>query len=820
MKVLTVYCFFLLTALLCQCSSNSDSFPDPDVQPYRFEQVSEFDYEGSLICRDLDRDGRDEVLNWVSSTSDNQGLIHIRTHEGRLIEQVNFVYPIQRPHFLDYDEDGIQEILVPFVTNDSLFVTFVDAEGKEKSPTIHLTNGHPRQVEDGILPWDPEIKEFHLLDTNGNGQKELVTLIHTGFAQRPRGLLIHTLPDGILQGQIITGAATGKLEIADFDNDGELEIAGIAGASNNGADSEGFDDQHSYLIVFELADPQIIWSKELGGVWSNPGMFYEDFNGDGKKELLIIAFSMSAIPEETRLEFIEPGSWRTYRQVSLSEPISSPKVIDLDLDTRLEILVLRAEKEIWVFNNQLDVVQRSDIGIQVKNIELVPDMDGDGVKEILAVSSNGTLLLGPDLQLKASLPDHKCYKAYNRGIGNPPYLIGMHENSVMAFRLVKNPSYLFNRYGPVSLWVLGGVVLVAMGFVINTQKRQNRRLQGTLGMVLDSDERGIMLLDSNRCIKTVNPVLSNWFELDHNMPLEEAFENTTPLATVLLAATQPPIRPQENTLSLELKDQTRQINVAMNPFTLKDEQYWLICFEDQTEKTTMQQATGWGIMAQRVAHEIKTPLSVILMNLLRMQDTYQKQYPDSAPTLDPYTERITERIEFLRRLTRDFMKFINVEQPNHVLTDANRRITEIGNALQKNLPSDIDLELQLGADIPYVQLDQEQLQSMLENLVSNAVNAMMEGGKIIISTQMARDLQFPNNASGDFLAIEVIDTGSGISEPARADLFEPGFTTSEEGTGLGLAIVRKIVEDHQGHIDFESGPDSGTVFTVYLPIDR
>jgi signal transduction histidine kinase len=102
--------------------------------------------------------------------------------------------------------------------------------------------------------------------------------------------------------------------------------------------------------------------------------------------------------------------------------------------------------------------------------------------------------------------------------------------------------------------------------------------------------------------------------------------------------------------------------------------------------------------------------------------------------------------------------------------------------------------------------DVETLRSVFNNLFLNAVQAMKDGGKL--TTTISTD--------GDFVCIEVADTGSGIEMENLNNIFEPYFSTKETGTGLGLAIAKKIIEDHRGAIEVQSTPNEGTIFTVKL----
>jgi signal transduction histidine kinase len=110
-------------------------------------------------------------------------------------------------------------------------------------------------------------------------------------------------------------------------------------------------------------------------------------------------------------------------------------------------------------------------------------------------------------------------------------------------------------------------------------------------------------------------------------------------------------------------------------------------------------------------------------------------------------------------------------------------------------------------DLPVVHGDPDQLKQVFLNLVTNAVQAMDQaGGTITIETR----------GVGEYVEVSVADTGPGIGSGDLPKVFDPFFTKRAEGTGLGLTIVHRIIDEHEGHIEVESGPE-GTVFNVTLP---
>lgn len=248
--------------------------------------------------------------------------------------------------------------------------------------------------------------------------------------------------------------------------------------------------------------------------------------------------------------------------------------------------------------------------------------------------------------------------------------------------------------------------------------------------------------------------------------------------------------------------------------------HWLVIIKDTSVQTKLEQAKTWSAMAQRIAHDIKNPLTSILLTLQRLQMEYRDRETQHTAQYDFYTERIQERIETLRRMSRDFMKFINLEKMNKQPTDLNKFIDQLFKDSIIVLPGDIQLIKNQSSEIPTIHLDQEQMQTVFENLVSNAINAMPDGGTLTLATSLAFNLQLnqTTNKSENYIIIEVMDTGIGIPSSLQKNLFLPFTTNTYLGTGLGLTIVKKIIEDHNGYIEINTEENVGTSFLLYLPV--
>jgi signal transduction histidine kinase len=175
-------------------------------------------------------------------------------------------------------------------------------------------------------------------------------------------------------------------------------------------------------------------------------------------------------------------------------------------------------------------------------------------------------------------------------------------------------------------------------------------------------------------------------------------------------------------------------------------------------------------------------------------------------------------------LVQQVLAFVRGVEGQHVPLQADELLRRTLSAIQETLPPNIEVESNLQTNSAIVLGDETQLRQVLVNLITNAKDAMPEGGRLTIALacehvnkMMAETI--PNAIEGSFVVWSIADTGVGIPSEHIEKIFEPFYTTKEitKGTGLGLSIVAGIVKGHKGFITVESGVGEGTTFHVYLP---
>lgn len=237
----------------------------------------------------------------------------------------------------------------------------------------------------------------------------------------------------------------------------------------------------------------------------------------------------------------------------------------------------------------------------------------------------------------------------------------------------------------------------------------------------------------------------------------------------------------------------------------------ILIFDDITELTKAQAMVVWREVAQRIAHEIKNPLTPIQLSAQRLQKLTKDQSSGSA--VAESVAQILENVSIIKHLANEFSNFARMPTVEFRSTDINALVSDTLSRYMTNFP-DIRFSLDLSAAMPEVNVDPNQIQRLLINLLDNAVGAIRAGniaGEISVKTDC--------KPFEKVFTLEVADNGPGISAADKARIFEPYFTTKKGGTGLGLAIALSIVSDHQGTIRAVDNTPRGARLSVTFPLD-
>jgi len=250
---------------------------------------------------------------------------------------------------------------------------------------------------------------------------------------------------------------------------------------------------------------------------------------------------------------------------------------------------------------------------------------------------------------------------------------------------------------------------------------------------------------------------------------------------------------------------------------------FVVVIDDLTDLLRAQKAAAWQEVAQRIAHEIKNPLTPIHLSAQRLLRYLERTRTMQAGSGTSGSERgelekllaecaglIEREVQTLESLVNEFSQFARFPAACLVPADLNEIAASALGLFHGRLEG-ITVRTELAAGLPRVKADPELMRRVLANLIDNAAEAM-EGSEV-------RQLRVATRAvsEGDAAEIEISDTGRGITPEDKERLFLPHFSTKERGTGLGLAIASRIVAEHNGTIRVEDNLPTGTRFLLRFP---
>ncbi len=244
----------------------------------------------------------------------------------------------------------------------------------------------------------------------------------------------------------------------------------------------------------------------------------------------------------------------------------------------------------------------------------------------------------------------------------------------------------------------------------------------------------------------------------------------------------------------------------------------VLVVEDLSELLRAQKAAAWREVAQRIAHEIKNPLTPIQLSTERIQRLIARAGPGapSSELVAAVAESATlidREVGTLKTLVDEFSNFARFPASRPVPSSLNTIVDNALNIFDGRLKG-INVHRELAPELPLVQADPEQMKRAVVNLIDNAAEALEKAPAKEIWLRTTLDTE------RDVVELVVADSGPGIPADALEKLFLPYFSTKHRGTGLGLAIVSRIISEHNGTIRVEDNRPTGAKFVIELPVER
>ena len=342
------------------------------------------------------------------------------------------------------------------------------------------------------------------------------------------------------------------------------------------------------------------------------------------------------------------------------------------------------------------------------------------------------------------------------------------------------------------------------------------RRRAYIEAVLATVAAGVLSIDRAGSITTVNPsaerILGVWGDRLRGRQVNEAFKELK--LDLFQSAYDRILADALDTLALEgvMEVQGKPMTVVLNLSRMRNEAGkdlgFVLVFEDLTELMKAQKVATWKEVAQRIAHEIKNPLTPIQLSAQRLRKKFDEKAPDFNNVFEESTNVIINEVGTLKRMVDEFSKYARMPAPQMARQSLHDVVRDVV-ALYRGAHRDVQFLTELDDALPYLNFDREQINRVFVNLLDNAVQAMEQRGRVWITTR--------HDVKRRRAVVTVADDGPGINPEDMDKLFLPYFTRKRTGTGLGLAIVQRIITDHEGQIRAGRNEPRGAVFTFELP---
>jgi two-component system nitrogen regulation sensor histidine kinase NtrY len=323
--------------------------------------------------------------------------------------------------------------------------------------------------------------------------------------------------------------------------------------------------------------------------------------------------------------------------------------------------------------------------------------------------------------------------------------------------------------------------------------------------VLAGASAGVIGVNAEGCITILNRSAERLIARPENEALGRPLAEVAPeLAEIFQAARNGNQRLVQRQVTVSRDAQERNFSVRVTSEQAAESEHgYVITIDDITELVLAQRSSAWADIAQRIAHEIKNPLTPIQLSAERLRRKYGKVIVEDAAVFEQCTETIVRQVDDIKRMVDEFSRFARMPKAVIAAEDVADTVRQVVFLMRVGHP-DIDYEVGLPAETMPARFDRRLISQALTNIVKNATEAIgavppaeLGRGRITVSARH----------DGKDVVIDVVDNGIGLPKENRARLLEPYVTTREKGTGLGLAIVGRILEEHGGHIELRDASE-------------
>ncbi len=335
--------------------------------------------------------------------------------------------------------------------------------------------------------------------------------------------------------------------------------------------------------------------------------------------------------------------------------------------------------------------------------------------------------------------------------------------------------------------------------------------------ILNNITTGVITLDAEGIITTINPSAHVMLGLEEKNLIGKNYKDVLrtekygEILEIIMRGLHKKHKVSDKEININFDSQSVTIALTLSPLRQANNEFsgMIVVIDNLTQLIKAQKIAAWKEIAQRVAHEIKNPLTPIQLSAERIIKNLRTNKRKSDEIIEEGANTIVQEARTIKSLVDEFSSFARMPSIRLQSADLNGIIRQTI-SLFSGIFSEIEFETLFSPEVPSpLMFDPDQMRRVFINLIDNAIDAMNKNGKIRIRTSFDKSQQR--------VKIEVADFGPGIPQGEREKLFHPHYSTKKKGTGLGLAIVNQVISEHNGSIEVEDNKPHGAMFIIQIP---
>ncbi len=808
-------CLILVGLLAVSCSVKAP-FPT-----YTFAQLEIRKPEsrmGYWLYEDISGDGIDEM---IYSTTGLPGIHHLIINDSSLkpISQINSQHQLRGFKVLKHPEEDVPWLFYTYNDSKRVFLNaalyeWVEPLKRSDFSFEPIARNDP-YMDNPTLEWFGMIDPVEIIDLDQDGKYELVCRTLDSYTANPRGIVVYDLETRAIKWNLDLTTNPCSVICADFDGDGKIEILLSTQALKNTRESRhGVDDGNGWMLMLD-AGGKILQIEHLFEGYGNTYLAAKDIDSDGRPEIYKVESTWGNTVHQNTVEKLhwQDGTFRSLAVYEAMSPLNRGQPLffnEVNAD-EIRLFVPSRDHGMHILNADLQEIEH-EFEQSIAAVHAISDLLGKGSKQVILQSEDSDFyVLDHDGRILATManpyPDenrawaHVFTKAGARG----KYIGIVSPMQLRYYELKRLPLHL-TIYAYIHHYrkTVNVIILVLLAFLFVCLYR----LRSFYINALNNSQSGYIVMQNKRRIVFVNQFVRYLAkDLDGDVPLNRLDLLFPELYKHLLAFSKGFDTPYKTRLDLPQKSGSQMFDLIILKHISLFSRYVLILNPVCEMSKELNDKLAWAELARRLSHHVRRHISNILLAL----DPLEKDLkPDSENR--EYLNLLKTEINQIKVFTHSFQRFTELKDYQLKAQDI---IPSLEHVLSRiSIPKDVIMEKDWGLRSIGAFIEPIRFEEALTNLITNALDAMPKGGTLQLSVR-----EFPLHEiqnKGRSVLIEIEDSGVGIPEKYREEIWQPFFTTKQSGTGIGLPESRKIIESMQGSIEFQSEVGVGTIVSIWL----